>query len=82
MPGSGESRFAMIVLLTWLVSVAGFAHIIAGSVDASFLVLSDQASAADYLWRFFAPTLLGNIIGGVSLVAALNYGQVASEVQT
>ena len=51
------------------------------SVDASFLVLSNQASAADYLWRFFVPTLLGNAIGGVALVAALNYGQVASEVK-
>jgi formate/nitrite transporter FocA (FNT family) len=82
MPGAGGSRFAVIVLLTWLVSVAGFAHIIAGSVEASFLVLSSQASATDYLWRFFTPTLLGNVIGGVTLVAALNYGQVASEVQS
>ena len=81
MPGSGESRSAVIVLVTWLVSVAGFAHIVAGSVDASFLVLSNQAGAADYLWRFFTPTLLGNVVGGVTLVAVLNYGQVASEVQ-
>jgi formate/nitrite transporter FocA (FNT family) len=81
MPGSGESRSAVIVLITWLVSLAGFAHIVAGSVDASFLVLSNQASATDYLWRFFTPTLLGNVLGGVTLVAVLNYGQVASEVQ-
>ncbi len=80
MPGSGEARAGMIVLLTWLVSVAGFAHIVAGSVDASFLVLSGEADIGDYLQRFFAPTLLGNIGGGVVLVAALNYGQVASEV--
>ena len=81
MPGSGEARSAVIVLLTWLVSVGGFAHIVAGSVDAAFLVLSHQAGAADYLWRFFTPTLLGNIVGGVALVAGLNYGQVASEVE-
>ena len=48
---------------------------------SSFLVLSGQASAADYLWRFFVPTLLGNVLGGVTLVAALNYGQVATEVE-
>ncbi len=82
MPGSGEARAAIItVLLTWLVSAAGFAHIVAGSVDASFLVLTGEADVGDYLGRFFAPTLLGNIGGGgVILVAALNYGQVASEV--
>ncbi|MGI4797559.1 MAG: formate/nitrite transporter family protein [Janthinobacterium lividum] len=81
MPAAGEARSAVIVLLTWLISVAGFAHIVAGSVDASFLVLSSQASIADYLWRFFTPTLLGNLIGGVVLVAVLNYGQVVSEVE-
>lgn len=80
-PGAGQSRSAVIVLLTWLVTVAGFAHIVAGSVDASFLVFSNQASIVDYLWRFFTPTLLGNVIGGVALVAALNSGQVASAVQ-
>ncbi|NPD67524.1 formate/nitrite transporter family protein [Lichenicola cladoniae] len=80
-PGAGQSRSAVIVLLTWLVTVAGFAHIVVGSVDASFLVLSDQASITDYLWRFFTPTLLGNVVGGVALVAALNSGQVASAVQ-
>jgi formate/nitrite transporter FocA (FNT family) len=81
MPGAGEARSAVIVLLTWLVSVAGFAHIVAGSVDASYLVLSNQAGAVDYLWHFFTPTLLGNAVGGVTLVAILNSGQVASEVQ-
>jgi formate/nitrite transporter FocA (FNT family) len=81
MPGARETRFAVILLLTWVVSVAGFAHIIAGSVDVSFLVFSNQASAIDYLLRFFVPTLLGNVVGGVTLVAVLNYGQVAAEVQ-
>ena len=81
MPGAGEARASVIVLLTWLVSLAGFAHIIAGSVDVSFLVLSGEARLVDYLGRFFAPTLLGNVVGGVTLVAALNYGQVATEVE-
>lgn len=80
LPAAGEAQFVVIVLLTWLISVAGFSHIIAGSVDASFLVLSSHASIIDFLWRFFTPTLLGNVVGGVALVAVLNYGQVASEV--
>ncbi len=62
-------------------AVAGFAHVVAGSVDAGFLVFSDQAHVSDYLWRFLAPTLMGNIIGGTALVAVLNYGQVATEVE-
>jgi len=63
------------------VSVAGFAHIVAGSVDGSFLVLTGHAGAADYLWHFFTPTLLEDVVGGITLVAALKYGQVANEVQ-
>lgn len=81
LPGAGGSGAAVIVLLTWLIALAGFAHVIAGSVDASFLVWTGQASAGDYLWRFFVPTLLGNILGGTTLVAVLNYGQVASELE-
>ena len=81
MPAAGESRTAVIVLLTWLVSVAGFAHVVAGSVDASFLVWTGEAGAADYLGRFLVPTLAGNVFGGVALVALLNYGQVAAEVK-
>jgi len=42
-------------------------------------VESGAASWGDFVVRFFAPTLLGNIVGGVALVAALNYGQVAPE---
>lgn len=32
-----------------------------------------------YLWGFLAPALLGNIVGGVSLVAALNHGAAGRE---
>lgn len=81
MPGAQNARLAVIVLLTWLIALAGFAHVIAGSVDASFLVFTGQAGIAQYLEKFLVPTFLGNIVGGVTLVAALNYGQVASEVQ-
>ena len=80
LPGAGGSGAAVIVLLTWLIAVGGFSHVIAGSVDASFLVWSHQASVVDYLWRFLLPTLIGNVVGGTTLVAVLNYGQVASEV--
>jgi formate/nitrite transporter FocA (FNT family) len=31
------------------------------------------------LGNFFLPTLVGNIIGGVAFVAALNYAQVSRD---
>ena len=38
-------------------------------------------TVADYIWRFLVPTLLGNITGGVALVAFLNHAPLASELQ-
>jgi formate/nitrite transporter FocA (FNT family) len=41
-----------------------------------FLVVTHSISWGVYGVQFFLPTLLGNVIGGVSLVAALGHAQV------
>ncbi|GJE28641.1 formate/nitrite transporter family protein [Methylobacterium organophilum] len=81
LPATGSASPFVILLMTWLVSMCGLAHIVAGSVDAFYLVLTGEAGFGDYAWRFFLPTLLGNVFGGVTLVSVLNYGQVAPEVE-
>jgi formate/nitrite transporter FocA (FNT family) len=80
LPAVKGSRPLIILIITYLVGLCGFSHIIAGSVECAFLVLIGQAAWSDFFLRFFAPTLLGNIVGGIALVAALNYAQVAPEV--
>lgn len=79
LPAAETARVHIIILITYIVGLGGFAHIIAGSVEVLYIVSAGQLSWAGYLGGFLAPTLLGNIIGGVSLVAALNYAQVAAE---
>jgi formate/nitrite transporter FocA (FNT family) len=81
LPASQHSRPLIILIITYIIALCGFTHIIAGSVDCAFLVQVGQATWGDFFTRFFAPTLLGNIVGGVALVAALNYGQVAREIE-
>ncbi len=81
LPASQYSRPLIILIITYIVGLCGFAHVIAGSVDCAFLVEFGQATWSDFFSRFFEPTLLGNIVGGVALVAALNYGQVAAEIE-
>jgi formate-nitrite transporter family protein len=81
LPAAEAARLWIIILLTYLVSLGGFAHIVAGSVDAAYLVITGEASLGDYILRFFMPTLIGNVLGGVALVAVLNYGQVATEIR-
>jgi formate-nitrite transporter family protein len=81
LPASNGSRPLIIIIITYVVGLSGFAHIIAGSVECAFLVQIGEASIYEFMIGFFVPTLLGNVVGGVALVAALNYGQVVPEIK-
>jgi formate-nitrite transporter family protein len=81
LPGAGPSRPLIIILLTYVVAICQFPHVIAGSVEAAFGVVSGHATIADYVLRFLAPTLLGNSVGGTILAALLNHAPVASELK-
>ena len=81
LPSSRSARMFIIVALTWVVSFAKLSHVIAGSTEAAYGVLTGGAALADYFGRFLVPTLIGNIIGGVSLVAMLNHAPVAAEME-
>jgi formate/nitrite transporter FocA (FNT family) len=80
LPPSGPTRILVIALLAWAVALGKFSHIIAGSTEAAYGVLTGHAGAVDYVWRFLLPTLLGNTLGGVALVALLNHAPVSHEV--
>lgn len=79
LPGSGEARLWIVVILAWIVGIGAFAHIIAGSSEGLYVVFRGERSFGDYLINFLAPALLGNTIGGVALVASLAYVQHAPE---
>ncbi len=78
MPVAGSMRLWVIVILTYVVGLANLSHIIAGSVETLFLVTTGRLGWSAWFTTFMVPTLLGNAIGGVALVSALNYGQVAA----
>jgi formate-nitrite transporter family protein len=82
LPAAEHSRVAVIIILTYLVGLGGLAHIVAGSTVMFFAVATKTLSWGDYAFNFFLPTLIGNIIGGVSLVAALAHGQVVGGKET
>ncbi len=81
LPATGNAGAFIIMLMTWLVSLCSLAHVVAGSVEAFYLVVTGAATIGEYAGKFFLPTLLGNVFGGTTLVAVLNYGQVAPEVE-
>lgn len=74
-------RIMVIVILTYIVGLAGLTHIIAGSVEVLFLPMVGAKSWIAVVWGYMFPTLIGNIIGGVSLTAALNHAQVVAGMQ-
>jgi formate/nitrite transporter FocA (FNT family) len=76
LPGAESARVSIIIIVTYLVGVSGFDHIIAGSTTTFFLIVTKHISWGTYIVQFFFPTLMGNVIGGVSLVAALGHAQV------
>jgi formate/nitrite transporter FocA (FNT family) len=71
-------RLWTIVLVSYVVGLAGLTHIVAGSTEVLYLVMRGARSWASVMTGYLLPTLLGNIIGGVSLVSALNHAQVVS----
>jgi formate/nitrite transporter FocA (FNT family) len=81
LPGAGPARPIIIIFLTYVISLCAFPHIIAGSVEATYGVVTGHASVMDYLVRFLAPTLFGNAIGGTILAALLNHAPVAQELR-
>ncbi len=76
LPGAESARVSIIILITYLVGLGGLNHIIAGSTTMLYLVVTHTISWGTYFTGFFIPTILGNILGGVSLVAALGHAQV------
>jgi formate/nitrite transporter FocA (FNT family) len=76
LPGAESSRIAIIIIITYLVGISGFNHVIAGSTTMFFLIVTKVISWKLYVAQFLVPTLLGNVIGGFALVAALGHAQV------
>lgn len=71
-------RIAVIVILTYIVGLASLTHIVAGAVEVLFLPMVGAQSWISIAWGYLVPTLLGNIIGGASLTAAINHAQVVA----
>ena len=79
-PSAEAAQFHVIVVVTYLIAAAGFMHIIAGSVEAFFLVFNGHLAVQPMLTDFFLPVLLGNVIGGTVLFALIAYAQVMKDI--
>lgn len=79
-PSAESAKFAVIALMTYLIAIGGFTHIVAGSMEANMLVVHGDWEWWRMLGQFFVPVLLGNIVGGTALFALISYAQVMEEI--
>lgn len=82
LPAAESAELFVIVVMTWLVGVGHFAHIIVGSLEVFYLVARGGTTLDAYFLNYMLPTLGGNMVGGVTLVAALNHAQVTAGNKT
>jgi len=67
LPNARGQEIWVVTLLTYVIPLASFSHVIAGSAEAWLLATTGQASFGFALFGFIAPALAGNIIGGTGL---------------
>lgn len=79
-PSAEGSKFALVILMTSLIAIGGFTHIVAGSMEAYLLVIVGDWQWWQMIVQFFVPVLTGNIIGGTALFALISYAQVMEEI--
>ena len=80
LPSSRGSELWVILVITWLISAGGFAHIIASSTEIWVALLMGDIGLANAIGGFLLPALVGNILGGTCLFALLAHGQVKAEL--
>jgi len=80
MPGAERTQFHVITLMTWLIAIGGFTHIVAGSMETYLLILAGDWAWSQMISDFMVPVLIGNITGGTALFVLIGYAQVMSEI--
>ncbi|WP_223472154.1 MULTISPECIES: formate/nitrite transporter family protein [unclassified Pseudomonas] len=81
-PSMESAKMWIIILITYLMALGDFTHIVVGSAEVSYLVFAGQLSWEDFWMVFAGPTLAGNIIGGSFIFALISHAQVRSETNT
>jgi formate-nitrite transporter family protein len=79
LPAAESARVWVIIIVTYVVGLGHFPHIIAGAVEAFYAGMSGIRSWGELVGSYLSPTLVGNTIGGVTLVAVLAHAQIVGD---
>lgn len=78
LPAAKELGAIVIIVITYVVGLGGFPHIIAGAVEVFYAALQGLHPWRDVGLHYLLPAVLGNTLGGVALVAGLAHAQVVA----
>jgi formate-nitrite transporter family protein len=81
LPSAEGTEIFVITLITYLIALGGFTHVVAGSAEALYLWVAGHETLPRVVFGFFLPTLAGNVFGGTLLFAVLSYAQVREEIE-
>lgn len=70
----------MITFVTYMIGLGGFSHVVAGSTELFVVVLKGEMAVSAAILGGVIPALVGNVIGGTVIFAALAYAQVREEI--
>ncbi len=79
LPAAETARVWVIIIVTYLVGLGHFPHIIAGAIEVFYAGLAGVRTWPELLAGYGLPTLIGNTIGGVTLVALLAHAQIVGD---
>ncbi|QGW76371.1 hypothetical protein GPJ81_06640 [Pseudomonas alkylphenolica] len=78
-PSMEHAKIWIILMITYLMALGDFTHIVVGSVEVSYLAWAGEVSWQVFWLDFAAPTLVGNIIGGSFIFALISHAQIRSD---
>lgn len=81
LPNAGGARSLVVVVVTYVIVLAGFSHVVAGATEAAVLVLMGERSLASALGGYILPSALGNLLGGTVLFTVLVWVQIRNELK-
>jgi formate-nitrite transporter family protein len=69
LPFAEAARIWVVIILSYVIGVGSLPHVIAGSVETLYLVADGALPFWTCVAGYIVPVLIGNVIGGVALVA-------------
>jgi len=79
-PSSGNNFLWLVFLMTYVIAVGNFTHVVVGSCEIFLLAWQGEALGPMLVGNVL-PTLLGNVIGGTALFALIVWAQVKDEMK-